>query len=210
MGLFLLFNINLRFYDLILFGFVSRNAWRCPTGFLDRHYANHISNNHLEVGPGTGFLLNRVSFTKQSPRMVLMDLSLGCLEKSANRLKRYQPEQFRQNILEPIEHPLEQFDSIAINYVLHCVPGSFKQKGVAFAHLKKQLKDGGILFGSTILYKGVKKNIVAKAALWTLHQLGIFTNQQDCLEDLRESLEANFSQVDIEVRGPTAVFSARD
>ena len=207
---------NLRFYDLILFGFISRHAWRCPTAFLDHHYANHISNNHLEVGPGTGFLLNRVRFTNisASPHLALMDLSQSCLDQSAARLKRHQPETYRQNILEPIKHPKliegDKFDSIAINYVLHCVPGDLKQKGVTFGHLKTLLKEDGVLFGSTILSVDVKKNVLAKIALKTLTSLGIFANQADKLDDLRHSLDTHFGQVEIQVRGPTAIFSVRE
>lgn len=201
---------NLAFYDLILFGFVSRNAWQCPTAFLDNHYAKHVSSNHLEVGPGTGFLLNRVTLATDNPRMVLMDLSQSCLDKSGKRLKRFTPTLCRQNILEPINHRLDKFDSIAINYVLHCVPGRFKQKGIAFSHLKTLLKEDGVLFGSTVLSVSVNKNLLAKMALKTLNWLGIFANQKDSLDELKASLSECFEQVEIEVRGPTAVFSAKN
>lgn len=199
---------NLSFYDLVV-SFVSPFAWRCPIAYLDERYAKFISNNHLEVGPGTGFLLNRVCFSSSGPRLVLMDLSEACLQKSAKRLARFSPETYRQNILEPLSTELAKFDSIAINYVFHCVPGSFKDKGVAFAHLGSLLNPGGSIFGCSVLGEGVQKNLLAKAAMGFLQRTGIFNNQQDNLKALTEALEAHFTDVKIEMRGPTAVFSAR-
>ena len=202
-------SFNLSFYDAIV-AFVSPQAWRCPIPYLDNHYEKHLSNNHLEVGPGTGFLLNRAKFPANDPRLVLMDFSQDCLDKSSTRLARYQPQTCRQNILEPVNHDLPKFDSMAINYVFHCVPGDFKHKGVAFAHLKTQLNPGAKVFGCTVLGEGVKKNWLAKAAMGLLQGLGIFHNQQDNVDDLRRALEDHFVDVEIEVRGPTAVFSARN
>lgn len=201
--------LSLQFYDLVLYHFVSKHAWGCSTALLDAHYAQHVSANHLEVGVGTGYLLDRVRFPTSAPRLTLMDFSSSCLEKTGKRVARYQPQGVRQNILEPVTAELGKFDSIAINYVLHCVPGNFREKGIAFAHLKPLLSEGGVLFGSTVLAKGVPLNPLAKGLLWLFNAIGVFINRDDSLEDLAAALKQNFAEVDWKVVGCTAVFAAR-
>lgn len=199
---------NLSFYDLVV-SVVSPLAWRCPLSFLVGRHQQWMSNNHLEVGPGTGSVIDQCNSFEPDGRLVLMDLSEACLQKSAKTLARFNPQTCQQNILEPIEHDIELFDSIGINYVFHCVPGSFKQKGVAFEYLAKVLKPGGVLFGCSVLSQGVGKNLLAKAAMGFLQSSGIFNNQEDNVKELTAALEAHFVDVKVELKGPTAVFSAR-
>ncbi|MCX4026076.1 class I SAM-dependent methyltransferase [Endozoicomonas sp. SM1973] len=198
--------LSLFFYDWILYGIISKYAWGCSTIRLDEHYRNYISNNHLEVGVGTGFLLNRVKFQSGDVRLGLMDLSQSCLQKTAKKVARYQPEIYQQNLLEPITNPIEPFDSISINYVMHCVPGGFKEKGIVFKHLKSLLNENGALFGTTVLFQGVPKGLFAKLVLAIMNKLGVFNNKHDSLEELRDCLSSNFSHVDLQVEGCTAVF----
>jgi hypothetical protein len=201
--------VSLFFYDLILYGFISKYAWGCPTKTLDAHYASHITANHLDVGVGTGFLLDRVAFPSATPRLALMDLSLSCLTKTLTRLARYKPESYEQNILEPITMDIKKFDSIGINSVMHCVPGGFKEKGIAFHHLKSLLNDNGVLFGTTVLSKGVSKNWLSSVFMQFFNYIGVFINNDDSLDELTEVLRSYFQQVDITVVGSTAIFSAR-
>ena len=79
--------LSLFFYDVILYGVISRHAWGASIARLDAHYA---SANHLEVGVGTGFLLNRIRFPGQ-PRLALKDLSTACLETTRRKVARYAP-----------------------------------------------------------------------------------------------------------------------
>ncbi|WP_163835494.1 class I SAM-dependent methyltransferase [Spartinivicinus ruber] len=201
--------LSLFFYDWVLYGIISKYAWGCSTKRLDDHYANYISNNHLEVGVGTGYLLNRVRFQSEKLRLGLMDLSQSCLQKTAKAVARYQPEIYQQNLLEPITESIASFDSISINYVMHCVPGSFKEKGVAFKHLKSLLNENGVLFGTTVLYQDVPKGLLARLVLAIMNRLGVFNNKQDSLEELRNCLSSNFSHVELQVEGCTAIFSVR-
>ncbi|MDE1461901.1 class I SAM-dependent methyltransferase [Spartinivicinus poritis] len=198
--------LSLFFYDWILYGIISKYAWGCSTKRLDDHYANYISNNHLEVGVGTGYLLNRVRFHSGKVRLGLMDLSQSCLQKTAKKVARYQPEIYQQNLLEPITDSIEPFDSISINYVMHCVPGSFKEKGIVFKHLKSLLSEGGVLFGTTVLFQNVPKGLFAKLVLAIMNQLGVFNNKHDSLEELRDCLSSSFSHVELQVEGCTAIF----
>ncbi|MET1076455.1 MAG: class I SAM-dependent methyltransferase [Pseudomonas sp.] len=200
---------SLFFYDRLLYGLVSRRAWSCPPPELDRHYARSISQNHLEVGVGTGYLLDRATGLGPTPRLALLDLSSSCLEKTARRVARYAPTLYQRNLLEPIVLDAPGFDSIAVNFVLHCVPGGFAAKGVAFDHLKPLLNPGGVLFGATVLNRGVQKKPFARLCLALLNGLGVFNNRADDLHELRACLQRQFSQVEVRVMGVTALFVVR-
>lgn len=201
---------SLLFYDLLLYGAISKYAWGSSIQRLDSHYKKYVRHNHLEVGVGTGFLLNRVEFDSAHPRLALMDLSRECLMKTKHKVVRYAPDTYIQNLLEPIRYRIDKFDSIGINYVMHCVPGSFKEKGVAFAHLQPLLSENGVLFGTSVLSEHVHKNVLAKPFMWLMNALGVFNNRSDNAYDLHRCLEAHFQVIEFEVVGVTAFFAVRN
>jgi len=45
-------------YDLVVLGLSNRFLWRCPTERLLEHYNRHVTENHLDVGVGTGYFLD--------------------------------------------------------------------------------------------------------------------------------------------------------
>ena len=49
----------LRLYDPLVLGPVARYVWRCPSDRLTEHYRRHVRDRHLDVGPGTGYFLER-------------------------------------------------------------------------------------------------------------------------------------------------------
>jgi len=202
-------SLSLFFYDFILYGIVSRFAWGSSTQRLDAHYRTYASANHLEVGVGTGYLLNRVVFASNRPRVALMDLSVACLERTRRKVARHAPTIHVQNLLEPVRESIPVFDSISINYVMHCIPGSFKEKGVALTNLAPLLSAQGVLFGTTVLSEGMAKNLLAKPAMWLLNLLGVFNNRQDNAQDLKACLAQNFQVLEFEVVGVTAYFAVR-
>ncbi len=138
-----------------------------------------------------------------------MDLSQACLAKTTHKLSRYAPETYLQNLLEPIRHKTAKFDSIGVNYVMHCVPGSFKEKGVAFSHLQALLADDGVLFGTTVLSDGVRKNLLARPFMWLMNYLGVFNNRRDSAGDLKHYLDIHFRVLQFEVVGVTAFFAVQ-
>jgi len=75
----------------------------------------------------------------------LLDLSQSSLAVAARRLKRYEPEVYQVNVLEPIAIEGTKFDSIGLAALLHCLPGTIKTKGVSFDHLKALMNPGGVL-----------------------------------------------------------------
>lgn len=196
-------------YDFIVLGASNHLIWRCPTQRLLNHYNQHVTANHLDVGVGTGYFLDRCQFPSSTARIALMDLNSDALRFAATRIARYHPETHRQNVLDPVSLDVEKFDSVGINYLLHCLPGSIKSKSVAFDHLKALMNPNAIIFGSTLLRGGVQRNWAAKRLMEVYNQQKIFSNRQDDLEGLRRSLSQRFREVSVEVVGCAALFSGR-
>jgi SAM-dependent methyltransferase len=198
----------LAFYDVGVLGISCSFAWRAPARRLLGVYDAHVTARHLECGVGTGWFLDRCRFPVERPRIVLCDLNPTCLAQTAHRIRRYAPESIRANLLEPLPTE-ERFDSIGCNFVLHCIPGTFAEKGVVFRHLRDRLAPGGVLIGSTLLQGDVPTNLPARALMALYNRKGIFSNTGDTLAGLREALAGAFDDVSLELWGNTGVFVAR-
>ncbi|RPI86345.1 MAG: class I SAM-dependent methyltransferase [Planctomycetaceae bacterium] len=199
----------LAWYDWLVLFLSCRFAWRCPSSVILDLYNRHITGNHLEVGVGTGYFLDRCRFPVPQPRLVLGDLNANCLAEAARRIARYSPRTIEANVLEPPALPEQRFDSIGLNFVLHCVPGSFPEKACAFAHLASVLGPQGVLFGSTILAEGVSHTLISRRLMAQYNQMRIFSNRRDSLDGLRAGLLSVFDDVEISTRGSVALFVAR-
>lgn len=196
-------------YDIIVLGISNRCIWKCPSSRIEAHYNANVSANHLDVGVGTGYFLDRCTFPSPAPRVALMDLNSAALEYTSRRIARYHPETYQQNILERIGAAMAPFDSIGVNYLLHCVPGAIPDKAVAFDHLKTVMNPGARIFGSTILQGGVPRSWMARKLMALYNKKGIFANRADSLEDLNAALSRRFKDVTLEVAGCVALFSGR-
>lgn len=198
---------SLAVYDPMILGFFSRVAWRCPAPRLLRHYNTHISANHLDVGVGTGWFVDHATFPSPAPRLALMDLNHDCLDAASRRTARYSPEVYVANVLEPINVDTRPFESIALNYLLHCLPGTMHTKAVAFDHLLEHAEPGAKIFGATLLHDGVKRNFVARRVMDRNNAHGIFSNAHDDLDTLRDELEQRLHDPSIEIEGCVALFA---
>lgn len=196
-------------YDFVVLGLSNRFVWKCPTQGLEEHYNRHVTANHLDVGVGTGYFLDRCRFPSPTPRVALMDLNSDVLAFASQRIARYKPETYRRNVLEPISIDTERFDSVGTNYLLHCIPGSIESKSVAFDHLKALMKPNAVLFGSTLLQGGVPRSWFAKRLMDAYNKKGIFSNEHDDLEGLKRALTRRFREVSVQVVGCAALFSGR-
>jgi SAM-dependent methyltransferase len=199
---------RLKHYDRLL-EFTCDRIWRCPVERTHAHYQRHLSGNHLEVGVGTGYFLDRTFLPGPAPRLALLDISPDCLGHTAARLARYSPEVYRADALAPIHLGARGFDSIAVNYALHCMTGTFPEKGAVFANLKPLVNPGGVLFGSSVLRHGVQCDLRARAIMRLYNTANVFCNLEDSLSGLTDSLAKTFRHVEIEVIGCVAQFSAR-
>jgi ubiquinone/menaquinone biosynthesis C-methylase UbiE len=196
-------------YDFMVLGISNRLIWRCPTQRLVQHYNRHITANHLDVGVGTGYFLDRCRFPSNAPRVALMDLNQNALDFAARRIARYKPETYIRNVLEPLSIDAMKFDSVGINYLLHCLPGSIESKSVVFDYLKRLMNPNAVLFGSTLLQGGVARNSPAKRLMMVYNSKGIFSNENDDVDGLRRALSRRFRSVSIEILGCAALFSGR-
>lgn len=201
--------IGLHFYDAGVLGISSMLIWRCSSTRTLAHYQANVSANHLDVGVGTGYFLDRVTYPSTTPRLGLLDLNGNSLTHTARRLIRYSPEIYQADILQPIAVRAEPFDSIGLNYLLHCLPGPMASKAVVFDNLGPLLKPGGTIFGGTALRHGVRLPLQARAFMGVYNAMGIFGNSNDSLAGLRSELESRFDDVSIEVHGCVALFRAR-
>jgi len=197
----------LSFYDRLVHGLSNRFAWRCPTERIIRLYRDNLSSRHLEAGVGTGFFIDRAN-PAGFEELTLLDINRHCLARSAQRLARYHPLLCETNLLAPIASELEPADSIGLTYVLHCLPGSVAEKLKAIDHLQPVMSKGTVLFGATILGRGIEPNAVARSLLRLYNAKGVFNNLDDDLPALTDGLKARFGNVEIETIGCVALFRA--
>jgi len=200
----------LRIYDQFVLGFSNRFIYRCPSSEIVALYNRHVSDRHLDIGPGTGYFLERARFPSTSPEITLVDLNPDVLSYSASRLRRYAPRTLQADILQPLALAPGSVDSIGMNYVLHCVPGSMREKAAMFGGLATLLTPGGTLFGSTALGRGVERGLLGRVSAAVYNRRGILSNADDSLEDLTTGLRAAFEHVDVRTRGSVAIFVARN
>jgi hypothetical protein len=200
---------TLAVYDLLVLGISNHLIWRCPAQRLLAHYNRHITANHLDVGVGTGYFLDRCRFPSATPRLALMDINKEALGYASYRTARYKPETYVRNILEPVSIDAAKFDSVSINYLLHCLPGTLESKSVAFDYLKTLMNPGAICFGSTLLQGGVARSRPAKRLMEFYNRKGIFSNGSDSVHGLQRALNERFQYVSIEIVGCAALFSGR-
>jgi len=201
--------LALAIYDLAVLRFSNCFVWKCTSRMLLDFYNEHISDTHLDIGVGTGYFLDKCRFPSTAPRIALFDLNPHSLAKSARRLCRYNPSCYMGNALERIDIGMSGFDSISLNYLLHCLPGNLASKSIVFEHVRPLLREGGVIFGSTILGEGVRHNPLAKQLMKIYNAKGIFSNLSDRQSDLEAGLKANFAEHTIHIAGSVALFSAR-
>jgi hypothetical protein len=136
-----------------------------------------------------------------------MDMNASTLAFASKRIARYSPEIYQHNILEKIEISMEPFNSVSINYLIHCLPGTIAEKAVAFDHLNTIMNSGACIFGSTILHDGVPIGWPARILMAIYNKKGIFANTKDNLEGLEIALCQRFKNVRLKVFGCVALFS---
>lgn len=200
---------NLAFYDWWVLRVSNRRIWKCETEKILELYRAKLSSNHLEVGVGTGYFLEHGLLPPkgEARRLALLDISRACLDHTARRLEVYQPRIHQSNILEPLPFEERPFDSIAVNYVFHCLPGALDGKaGKACDHLIPFLKNDGVLFGSTLLGKNIQLPFLASFLMWIYNRLGILSNSQDSLGGIMETLSKRFKTFHVEVCGCVVLF----
>lgn len=196
----------LRIYDPVILGFFTRVVWRCPTTLLVERYRRHIRPRHLDVGPGTGYFLERAGLPAGTP-VTIVDPNLNVLDHASRRLRRLDITAVEADVLKPL--PLDgPFDSAALHGVIHCLPGPLSRKAVAVANVAAVLAPTGVLFGASILGPSGPQTWLSRRILEANNRRGIFDNLGDTREVLGEILGASFEHVELETVGSMAIFAA--
>lgn len=201
--------LTLAFYDLAVLGVSNPLIWRCPTPRILELYRRHVTDDHLDVGVGTGWYLDRCGFPGERPRIGLLDLNPHALAAATRRLTRYRPETYRADVLRPVHLAAAPFRSASMTYLLHCLPGGMAEKGRALDTLTALLDPDGVLFGATLLAAGLRRSGPARALMAAYNRVGIFSNTTDSLDALTQALRSRFADVDVDVVGCAALFVAR-
>lgn len=198
----------LRIYDLFVFGYTMPVLWRCPKKRLRGLYDENAGVRHLDIGVGSGYLIDKCRFPTEAPQITLMDMNPNSLKFAARRIRRYSPATHQANVLEPWGLPDGTFDSIAMSSLLHCVPGTLRDKAVVFDHARSALAPGGTLFGATVL--GTESLHTKRSMKMTkrLNEGGDFSNLGDRQEDLETALAERFASHEVEIEGAVALFTA--
>jgi SAM-dependent methyltransferase len=196
-------------YDRVVVGFSNTCVWRCRSKHIVGLYDEHVADSHLDVGPGTGYFLDRCSFPAAVPEITLLDLNPHVLDTASRRIARYAPRTYQADLLEPLDLEPGSFGSIALTHVLHCVPGSIAEKVAIVERLAVLLRPGGVLFGTTVLAGGVPQTLLSRAHIAGLNGKGIFSNRGDDLDGLRRELATRFPDHELTTSGSIAQFVVR-
>lgn len=199
----------LRWYDLIVHGISNRWFWSCPTQLLEAWFDEHATDNHLDMGVGTGFFPDRCSVFSEDARIGLFDANPNCLAAAQKKLERYQPELIQANLAEPVDWQVEPFTSVSLMYVLHCLPGDLAFRKRVIEHASSALAAGGKLFGATILGKPTPSAWLGRHVMASYNHKGIFGNEHDTQASLKDVLETCLVDVEIQQVGSVALFAGR-
>lgn len=196
----------LRIYDFLVLRFFGPVIWRCPSGILTRLYDEHVGRRHLDVGPGTGYFLQRARFPADA-EVTLLDPNREVLDYASRRLRDLQPRTVQADVCKPL--PVEgRYDSAALSYVLHCLPSG--HKATAIRNVAQVLQPEGVLFGASVLGTSGPHTWVSRRALLANNRRTIFDNLDDSEDGLTTALRASFKSVDVSLVGSVAVFTARE
>jgi len=202
--------LTLRVYDLFVLGLSNRLVWRCASSRMLERYGSHVGARHLDVGVGTGWFLDNCSWPVERPQITLLDLNENSLWAASNRIRRYAPAMVQANVLDPVDMGDARFDSIGANFLFHCLPGRLEEKAATVvSNLRPYLESDGVIFGSTILGRGIAHNLLGRRLMGLYNRKRIFSNLEDDQQGLERGLASELTEVEIEVVGAVALFAGR-
>ena len=196
----------LNLYDPLVLGPIARYVWHCPTPRLVERYRAHIRDNHLDVGPGTGYFLEHSGLPDRS-RVTIVDPNTNVLRHVSRRLRSLDVTSVEADVLKPL--PVAgPFDSAALHLVIHCLPGPMSRKAAAVADVAAVLAPDGVLFGASVIGRSGNHTWLARRFLDVFNWQRGFDNLADTEEGLREILGTSFEHVELDVLGSAALFTA--
>jgi len=201
---------NIQYYDNLVNRTNCLRVWKCSEQYIFNHYRQNISGKHLEIGPGSGYFLKRdnLRINCSIDKLTLIDINDNILNYSKENLKDdycNEVSTLRHNIFSDKIPENIKFNSVGINYVLHCVPGKLEKK---VDSLINNLGDTNYnLFGATVICDPLHMNPIAEYELILLNSFGIFNNKNDTYEEFVEYLNNRNIKYNINKRGYVALFN---
>jgi SAM-dependent methyltransferase len=193
-------------YNAWVLGVAAKSIWRCPTPRLVEGYRQHIRDRHLDVGPGTGYFIEKSGLPAGS-RVTLVDPNRSVLAHASKRLRGFDVSAVEADVLKPL--PVDgPFDSAALHLVIHCLPGPMSRKAAAVANIAETLASDGVLFGASVLGMSGPQTRLSRGVLRAFNRQGGFDNLADSEAGLREILAASFEHVELDIVGSVAIFAA--
>ena len=196
----------LAIYDVWVLKFMAPAVWKTPIPPVVALYRRHLGSRHLDVGPGTGYFIQKAG-PPAGTEITLLDPNPHVLKHASRRLASMAPVTVEADVMKPL--PVDgPFDSAALSFVLHCLRGPMTNKATAVRNIADVLTSDGVLFGGTVL--GLKESHTrpARAFLRAVNKKGDFDNLEDTADGLRGILDASFRNVEVEIAGSAALFSA--
>jgi len=75
----------LKIYDWYVLWYNCRFLWECPAYHFLELYNQYVSANHLDIGVGTGYFLDKCKFPGTNIRLALMDSSPNPLHRTIGK-----------------------------------------------------------------------------------------------------------------------------
>ncbi len=196
----------LTIYDAWVLRFMTRAVWKTDISEGVDRYRNLMGHRHLDVGPGTGYFIEKAA-PPTGTEITLVDANPKVLAYCSQRLAAMHPTTVEADVLKPL--PIDgRFDSAALSFILHCLPGPQSHKAVAIRNVAALLEPHGVLFGGTVLGLTSEHTRPARAFLRVVNRQGAFDNREDTADGLRTILQESFEDVTVDVVGSSAMFTA--
>lgn len=163
----------LTIYDPFVLGFMTRAVWKSPVSHGVELYRNHLGRRHLDVGPGTGYFIEK-SAPPPGTEITLVDANPKVLAYCSRRLAALGPRTVEADVMKPL--PIDgRFESAALSFVLHCLPGPQSNKAVGVRNVAALLEPDGVLFGGTVLGPSERHLRRARAMIRAFNRNGVST-----------------------------------
>ncbi len=124
----------LAIYDVWVLKFMTKAVWKVPVAPGVDRYRQHMGHRHLDVGPGTGYFIEKADPPRDT-EITLLDPNPTVLRYVAKRLEERHPITVEADVMKPL--PVDgPFDSAALSFVLHCLRGPEGNKAVAVRNIR--------------------------------------------------------------------------
>tara|TARA_Y100000991_G_C21955959_1_gene342079 strand:+ start:513 stop:1394 length:882 start_codon:yes stop_codon:yes gene_type:complete len=188
-------------YDFFVNHINCKYVWECDQRNIIDMYKKNIRSNHVEIGPGTGYFLKEHKFNNLTLIDVNRDILLECkknLEKNCKNINIINKNVFEKNN----KIALNNYDSLGINYVLHCVPNNLS---ISVDNLINNIpKKNYKIFGSTVIPNRNTYNL-ASLEIFLLNKMKIFNNKTHTFNDI-ESYVKKYLNYEIRRIGNSCLF----